>query len=180
MGTFGKRMRAVIFGVIASVVCVSSASAQCSSWTNTMAIGAKTATIITTELSNGAAFIFWVSPGDDLIAFTVDGDGLKELKDWDEDANGTATLRDDFGRSCTIECDGSGGIKITLSGSGFTTLTWNVDSNGVEKLAGNVCGCSRSSGFYPSQNVVCDATACANTTACRPNNAGYCQNGTAP
>lgn len=183
MKNIGKQFKALVLGIAASAVCTGAVNAQCSSWVNTMGIASNlggAAVVIDTKLSDGSDFLFYVSTTDDAIGFKVDEEGVKEIKYWDEDQYGTASLTDDDGDICIITCNGNGGITVSVSGPGFTTKTWNVRDTGKVALPGDTCGCSGGAN-PPTQTVVCTTTACTNTAACRPGTAqGYCQAGTVP
>jgi hypothetical protein len=154
----------------------------CSPYTNIMGIASNlggTAALIQTQMSNGDDFMFYASAGDGVIAFTVDGTGVKLLEEAWIEQDGTAVLTDDLGQQCKISCDDNGGLIVSVESAYFSSLAWTVSAYGVVSMADNVCGCSGSS-MAPSQNVVCDRVACDNTAACRPGRAGYCQNGSLP
>lgn len=188
MKNIGLRLAAAALAIAASFGCIGRAQGQCSAWANTMEIAANAGgelAIINTELSNGEALVFYADPAG-YIAFTVGDAGFKELKDWEEDANGTATLKvdDDPSRLCTIACDGDGGLTLTIEGDGFTTLTWDIKAGGEVSMPGDVCGCSGTSGAA-TQNTPCNLANCNSTAGCRPSNnqgipAGYCQAGSVP
>ena len=177
-----SRLAAVVLGVAGAVACTGVAQAQCSSWANTLGIAAYLggeAVLINTTLSNDSAFVFWASSIDEFVAFTVDYDGVKELKNWAEDAYGTGVLADNTGQVCTIECDTEGGIILSIEGNDFDTLSWHIKADGGTSMPGDVCGCSGSASA-PAQTVVCNLANCNAYAACRPAMSGYCQTGTLP
>ncbi len=129
-------MKRLLAGALVMFGVVSSAHAQCSAYTSTMAIAeavGENSLIIEYTLDNNADFIFYAVPGDAFGAWYVGESGAKELKDWDEDENGTVVFTDDDGDICTIGCDGDGGITVLIEDeyqAKFTPAYFAVDASG--------------------------------------------------
>jgi hypothetical protein len=88
--------KAFLASILALLALASSARAQCSSWTNTMGIAANLgdpASLIDTDLSNDAVFIFSASSTEGVVGFLVDEVGVSELTFWYEDENGDRRAR---------------------------------------------------------------------------------------
>ncbi len=133
MRTTHNRLAALLVGLTCMLAWTSTARAQCSSWVNTFSIASYLggeAVLINAELSDGSAFIFWVSTVDEFVAFTVDLDGVKELKNWEEDEYGTGKLSDNTGQTCWIGCNEQSGVYVTITGDDFITETFEVTATG--------------------------------------------------
>ncbi len=161
----------------------SAANAQSSAWVNTMEIASNlggSATVADASLGNGATFVLMASDSGEVIAAIATDDGIHELVNLGEDANGTMMLwSSETGELCTVTPGAQSGIRVAVSGDGFDVQAVDVSASGNMVAVANECACS--GGANPgAQTVTCDRAACNRTAECRANKGGYCQAGTKP
>lgn len=161
----------------------SAANAQSSAWVNTMEIASNlggSATVADASLGNGATFVLMASDSGEVIAAIATDDGIHELVNLGEDANGTMMLwSSETGELCTVTPGAQSGIRVAVSGEGFDVQAVDVSASGNLVAVANECGCSGGAGAG-AQTVVCTAQNCRLSVACRAKSLGYCQAGTKP
>jgi hypothetical protein len=165
-----KFLAAFLMAVASTAV---SANAQCSSWANTMSIAdtiGDSTYMIDVSLANDTEFIFWASASGEVVSYFVDFQGIQDVYGWDEDEKGTGVVSDEFGHFCTISCDGSDGISVTVEAADLPAQAFSVSSTGAVtevSVGADACTCDGASGTV--SRPICTQTACDHHWDCKKN-----------